>query len=322
MNDKISVIVPVYNVEKYIEECAKSILRQTYKNLEIIFVNDGSTDNSTYLLKNIINDDDRCIIVDQNNGGLSSARNTGLKMSSGEYITFIDSDDFLRDTYIEELYMCLVENKADLSIGGFTYYYENSDAYRKTITVNDGQIDRISCAEAIDRMYSFQNKYNVSFVTAWGKLYRKNLFENICFPEGKTYEDEFTTYKLYLNSGSIVYVNKELYVYRIREGSIMSKKYGLDNLNPVDALEERIEILKEKNIEELETEYSYLCLLSYNIHMLKKHGYAEEAKKLKSKYINYYSKVYFRVGLKRKIKLLMIRYINSIIYKYKGDNLR
>ena len=322
MNDRISVIVPIYNVEYYIEDCVKSILGQSYRNLEIIFVNDGSTDNSIDILKDLISNDHRCNIVSQKNGGLSSARNKGLSVSTGEYVTFIDSDDFLKESYIEELYKNLVTNGADISIAGFTYYYDDCNIYKNTIDMNNDKVVRLSNEEVINRMYAFQNRYNVSFVTAWGKLYRKSLFDNICYPEGKTYEDEFTTYKLYLKTDNIVCINKELYIYRIREGSIMSKKYGLDNLNPIMALEERIDILKDKNINVLETEYTYLCLLSYNMYMLKKHGYVKEVNELKNKYINYYLKVYSRVGLKKKIKLLMIRYINSIIYKCKGDNLR
>ena len=164
--------------------------------------------------------------------------------------------------------------------------------------MNNDKIERLSNEEAINRMYLFQNRYNVSFVTAWGKSYRKSLFGNIFYPEWKIYEDEFTTNKLYLKTDNVMCINKELYVYRIREGSIMSKKYGLDNLNPITALEERIGILKDKNINVLEIEYTYLCLLLYNMYMLNKNGYIKEFNELKNKYIN------------------------SIIYKCKGGNLR
>ena len=125
MNDKISIIVPIYNVEYYIEDCVKSILGQSYRNLEIIFVNDGSTDNSIDILKDLISNDHRCSIVSQKNGGLSSARNKGLSVSTGEYVTFIDSDDFLKESYIEELYKNLINNLADISIAGFIYYYDD-----------------------------------------------------------------------------------------------------------------------------------------------------------------------------------------------------
>ena len=246
---KLSIIIPVYNTEQTLEKCVGSVLQSSLNNFEIILVNDGSTDNSANICESYKSSyPEQVLVIHQKNQGLSAARNAGLSIAKGQYITFIDSDDFLKESYIEELYKNLINNLADISIAGFTYYYDDRNIYKNTIDMNNDKIERLSNEEAINRMYAFQNRYNVSFVTAWGKLYRKSLFDNIFYPEGKTYEDEFTTYKLYLETNNIVCINKELYIYRIREGSIMSKKYGLDNLNPIMALEERINILKNKNI--------------------------------------------------------------------------
>ena len=127
MEELISVVVPVYNVEKYIDKCINSIINQTYKNLEIILVDDGSPDNCGNICDEYAKKDNRIIVIHKENGGLSDARNTGIEVSKGKYITFIDSDDYISDNYVSFLYNLIIEYKADISIGKHYVLYENGE---------------------------------------------------------------------------------------------------------------------------------------------------------------------------------------------------
>ena len=251
----ISVIVPVYNVEDYLEECINSILSQTYTNLEILIVNDGSTDNSLEILQKFSQKDSRISVFTKENGGLSSARNYAIDRANGKYFTFIDSDDYIEENYIEYLMESLIDNEADISI---VNSYHMINGKRKDIINNDGSVSIFSRREVLEKMYSKENDFIGILQSAQGKLYKKKLFNNIRYPLGKKYEDAFTTYKLYLNSEKIVYTNIALYAYRIREGSILRSGYSLSNLDVLEMFEERINIL-ENNGYDTKTDRYYFC---------------------------------------------------------------
>ena len=227
MNDLVSVVVPIYNVRDYLEECLDSIISQSYRNMEIILVDDGSTDGSSELCDIMQKKDDRIRVIHKNNGGLSDARNTGLKNSTGEYVIFIDSDDTIKKTMLKKMVEAIEKNNADIAACAFKTFTETRD------NDNDNDLDcncRNICCEGSEVVKSlYQGRYqNIAFV-AWNKLYRRRLFidYNIIYPVGRLYEDTFTTYKLLYNSKKVVLLTNPLYNYRIRSGSIMKSSVNL-----------------------------------------------------------------------------------------------
>ena len=203
MNPIISIIVPVYNVEEYLQRCIDSILNQSFKNFELILVNDGSTDNSLKICKEYLLNDPRVKIINKENGGLSSARNAGINIAKGRYIGFVDSDDWINKEMYKILYELCEKNNSDIAECRYTVTTGNEmnlDNSSNLITILNNE-------EAIKSLYT-----NTSYgsVVSWNKLYRCELFKDIKFPEGKLNEDQFTTYKLYYKSNKIVLIDKVL----------------------------------------------------------------------------------------------------------------
>lgn len=257
----VSVIVPVYNVEKYLSQCLDSIIHQTYKNLEIILVNDGSTDGSGKICDDYAAKDGRIKVIHQENGGLSDARNKGLDLMTGQFVTFVDSDDYLENNCIHTLYTYAYTCKTDISIGKFIEFEENTSQFLFHNHLNNGnKIEFLTGDQCLER----HHKYFLSiFVTAWAKLYRTSLFNDsnpckkIRYPLGVLHEDQYTTHKLFFKSNKIVFVNDYLYVYRVRKNSItntpLSDKRIMDNIRG----------LEEKIID--------FCLLNKDMTLLREH---------------------------------------------------
>ena len=218
----VSVIIPIYNVEKYLRKCLDTIVNQTFVNIEIILVNDGSIDGSKNICEEYKIKDNRIKLINKNNGGLSDARNVGISNAKGDYLIFIDSDDFVELDMIEILYKSVVENNADIAVCGFDYYM-NDLFYKKINQKNKIQI--FNREQSILRMLDINDVFGW---TAWNKIYKKDLFFNLKYPKGKLYEDMATTYKLILNSSKVIFLPEIKYHYRIRANSIMTKK-SLDN---------------------------------------------------------------------------------------------
>ena len=243
MDDKITVIVPVYNVENYLRKCLDSIMAQTYKNIEIIVVNDGSTDTSGEICKEFSGMDHRIIYIEQENAGLSAARNTGLNNMSGDYVTFVDSDDWIEQDYIETLYKKIVEYQADIAVGNYYSYNEDEETYYFHIYGNsyyEKVYDNISIFE---NLYESQEMKSFALISAWGKLYKAKLFDYLRFEKGKLGEDGYFNQKMYLSVNKVVYLNKGLYAYRQRSGSI-TKTWTEKWMHAlVDAMSERITLL-------------------------------------------------------------------------------
>ena len=243
MTEKITVIVPVYNVEHYLSKCLDSILKQTYQNLEIIVVNDGSTDNSGGICQEYAQKDNRIVYIEKENGGLSDARNTGLDRMTGSYVTFVDSDDWIEQDYVEVLYNKLTEHQADVSVGnyysynedeGMYYFHINGDSYYEKV------FDNVSIFE---NLYESQEMKSFALISAWGKLYKASLFDYIRFDKGKLGEDGYMNQKLYLLVQKVIYINQGLYAYRQRSGSI-TKTWTEKWMHAlVDAMSERITLL-------------------------------------------------------------------------------
>lgn len=223
----VSVIVPVYNVEKYLKECLDSVAGQTYRNLEIILVDDGSTDNSGVIVDEYKKKtgDKRIKIMHKKNGGLSSARNAGMKHTNGEYIVFVDSDDYIDKAYIEKLYNIACREKADIVACSFkSYSYDNSILKKSPIWPEKS----LRGVDAIED--AFKNK-RPSYICLC--LYKTSLFKDndILFPEGQDFEDIPTKIKLLYHANNVAFTNEKLYYYQIRNNSITGANLSEERYN-------------------------------------------------------------------------------------------
>ena len=213
-NELISIIVPVYNVENYLRQCLDSIMGQTYQNFECLLINDGSPDHSADICREYVSKDSRFKYFEKKNGGVSSARNLGIEHSKGEYITFIDSDDWVDSDYLEVLYNALIDENADISVSTYKrfhmadncwYFHSFQRGYEKKIFTGSELIDNLQLLSSFDHSYG----------SVCGKLVKSVRVETIRFNEETTLgEDMEFWYKLYLISDKIVYVNKDTYIYR------------------------------------------------------------------------------------------------------------
>lgn len=236
--DLISVIIPVYNVEKYLKNCLDSVINQTYKNIEIILVDDGSTDNSGKICDEYAQKDLRIKVIHKENGGLSDARNVGIEQSIGKYITFIDSDDDIDTGYVRYLYELLNRNNTKMSIAAYTVVSKE-----KKIDIGAGYEEKVlTTEECLDRMLC-EEGFTIS---SCAKLYSKELFQNVQFPIAKLNEDNGTTYKLILQCEKIAYGNKSIYNYYKRENSIMTSSFNLKKLDLITLTDEMCDNIDEK----------------------------------------------------------------------------
>ena len=214
MNELISVVIPIYNVEKYLDKCLETVTNQTYKKIEIILVDDGSTDNSGDKCELWKKKDKRIVVIHKKNGGLSSARNAGIDIARGKYITFVDSDDYVDYSMIEILNNKINKYKADISICNRYYLFEDGRTYLRFKKNHDDLI--MNSERAIYEMNNFKH-FDMS---AWAKMYKTDLFKDIKFPVGKLSEDYFIMYLLFDKADKIVYNSTPLYYYLQRSGSI------------------------------------------------------------------------------------------------------
>lgn len=236
-NLKVSIIIPVYNSGKYLETCLNSILAQTYKNLEIIIINDGSTDNSPEIIENYEKDDSRIKVITQKNQGLSASRNNGLKKATGDYVTFVDSDDEIELTMIGDMLEKLKETNSDIAVCSFKEKF--SDGKIKNFNKNYPE-KILTKKEALSSML----KEEGFMVSTTMKLFPKSYFKNVEFPIGKLHEDVGTTYKLIMKAEKIVFLPNEYYIYNHHEDSIISKKFDnrkLDLITLTDGMCDEIE---------------------------------------------------------------------------------
>lgn len=254
MNYLVSIIVPIYNVQQYIHRCLDSIINQTYKNIEIILVDDGSPDRCGEICDEISLKDSRIKVIHKINGGLSDARNVGLDNATGDYICFIDSDDYIEYDYIESMLNKAIKYSADLVVSNFKYVYEDGSYKDYIFNYDDALIDS---KKAMDILVS--NQEYLPLVVAWSKLYSKNLFDDIRFKKGIIHEDEEIAHKILDKSANILLTNKVLYNYVQRSGSIMSEASVLKSIIICDILEERYNFLLEKEYDEM------ICKVAFDL---------------------------------------------------------
>lgn len=284
MGDKISVIVPIYKVEDYLHRCVDSIINQTYTNLEIILVDDGSPDDCPMICDEYAKKDSRIRVVHKKNGGLSDARNAGIDIATGEYLMFIDSDDFVDVEMMESMMKNMIDNNVDMVVCNIKYVYED----REVVKYN--QADRI-----LDRYEAMEEylKDGVVQAVAWNKLYKKSLINDMRYKVGKTNEDEFFTYKVVDKTDKIYYNSRSFYNYIQRDSSIMGK-YSIKRLDGVEASYERLNFIKEKYPTLYEKEkktFVNLCIYSYQ--MILKEPNLDKDKQGRKTLNNYRKKIKF-----------------------------
>jgi glycosyltransferase involved in cell wall biosynthesis len=236
--NKISIIIPVYNVEKYLSTCLDSVINQTYQNLEIILVNDGSTDSCPQICDTYSAIDHRIKVIHKKNGGLSDARNAGYQEVTGDYLAFVDSDDKVALDLYQNLIEASILYNADIVECGFLKFQDEKDLEK---TIGQNKVEEFETEKALELLLIEDLKQVV-----WNKLYKSDVVNNLLFEKNKIHEDEFWTYQIFARAKKIVRVNKPLYFYRQQNESIMAEKYSVKRLAGIEAREERIEFVKQK----------------------------------------------------------------------------
>lgn len=240
--EKISIIVPIYNVEKYLKTCLDSIINQTYQNLEIILVDDGSTDNSGEICEEYRKTDSRIILIHKENEGLSMARNFGLDIASGDYISFVDSDDFIARNMMEALYNRLLETQSDMAICSIQHVDNTGKNLYSEFTFNDIVFGK----DEFWKIYTSVG--HTECAVAWNKLYKRKIFEHLYYPKGRTREDEFLLPSIVERCFRICSLSDRLIFYRHRNDSIMGNESKKSKLDYIEACFERMDFfIKRKN---------------------------------------------------------------------------
>lgn len=256
----ISVIIPVYNVKRYLHECVDSVLRQSYNSLEIILVDDGSDDGSDKICDAYALKDNRIKVIHQLNKGLSAARNAALDIASGDYITFVDSDDLISDCYIEFLHKIISQHNVDIACVDF------SSDKNKLCNSADNIVPQIFSSQQTLLQMLYQKGITSS---AWGKLFRKNLFDNVRFAEGLLYEDLEITPRIFENVKNVAWCKVPLYFYRRTPGSILNV-FSLKRLDVLDIVDGIYAKFKGTDLESaardrrFSAHFNMLCLIYQN----------------------------------------------------------
>jgi len=300
----ISVIVPVYNVELYLEKCIYSILNQTYHNLEIILVDDGSPDQCGTICDYFLSLDKRIKVIHKQNGGLSDARNAGLDMANGDFIAFVDSDDTIMPEMMEKLYERIVIDRSDMALCGCKRVNKKGESLLEFF-LPDKVLTGFGALEASYEYNGFL------FSLTWNKLYKKHLFQHIRFPVGKYHEDEYTTYLIIDQCSRVSIIRQAFYLYLYqRDESIMQEAYSVRRLDGIEASYERYLYYKKKGgkyKELLVQEGNTFTSIFFRSKMLFKPNTQEEKKRVReidrmAKYICIDK--FYQWTLTRKIKLL------------------
>lgn len=293
MQELISVVVPVYGAESYLEKCVRSIMNQTYRNLEIILVNDNSPDNSGQLCDELAREDERIIVIHrEENGGISAARNTGIDIAKGTYIGFSDCDDYMHARNFEILYRLLKDNQADIVVADYLEIEDNDNNHL------DEQImyEKIKVEEfiGVDCMNHLLTSQNVKTILPWNKLYNRKVFDaGHRFPNGINGEDDFCIPHLLCEAAKVIYTDVSLYYWRKRPSSY-SRSFKLSRTSYIYVLEEREEFLKDKIPEHLKHRFlvHYMEIL-WDFYYLVKINYPKEKEMyqgFRQKFINKYEK--------------------------------
>lgn len=261
MDPLVSVVIPVYNVEPYLHECVASVVEQTYTNIEIILVDDGSTDSSGTLCDEFALSDSRICVFHKKNGGLSDARNYGILRSHGSLISFIDSDDYVSPDYIMHLYQALVRGKTDIAATSICIFREGKLPKEHKRDTADFHV--YDACEALEDMLYMRHLEPNAFL----KIYKRELFDTIQYPVGKLYEDIATTTKLIDKAGRIAYLDEKDYYYRIRPNSIQTASFNPKKLDLLDQLNVVKSIVQTKYPSAINAYFSKEQSALFNLYM-------------------------------------------------------
>lgn len=261
--DLISVVVPVYNVEKYLNRCVESIVNQTYKNLEIILVDDGSPDNCPVMCDEWAKKDNRIKVIHKDNGGLSDARNYGIDAADGKWIAFIDSDDYITSDCFQVLVNSASENGCQIAVGG-QLNVENGNSALRSFSNSNTFLNKFDYWELYFENIFIDPQLSGVLINSCCKLYKSDIFDIVRFPKGKINEDTFTTYKIFDKALKIAVIDKPLYFYEIRETSITHDQKRVSHFDILDAMKERLNYFISINDSKL-IKYAYVDLLDNQI---------------------------------------------------------
>ncbi len=310
--DLISVIVPIYNVEKYLDRCVKSIVDQTYTNLEIILVDDGSPDNCPAMCDAWAARDSRIKVIHKQNGGLSDARNAGLKIATGEFISFIDSDDWIDLDFYQILYSTSIETNSEIVACELLEVYDEKSSHIRY----DGNVECYTPEEALSTLIEGK----IFKAIACNKLYKKQLLIGEHFERGVLHEDEFFTYRILAKANNLAFVNKQLYFYYQRSGSI-TNQITAKHFAALNAYKERLEFFKlhYPNLYKKDRiSIIYACLnfyvLSYTLPKHEQKTCKNIVKNCRSS-ISFSFNEFFSYGIKDKLYILSTKYFINITSK-------
>ena len=311
MKEKISIIVPIYNVEKYIKDCVNSLIRQDYENIEIILVDDGSTDDSGSICDEYEKNNKNVFSYHKKNGGLSDARNYGIDKSNGKYIAFVDGDDIVENDYISFMYNLIKKENVKISACGIKKLYDNG-------TIKDDNFKNIQKKFIGDEAEIYLNIIGYFNVSACNKLFEKELFNRIRFPKGKKSEDWFIMYKIVEKAGEIYYDSTPKYIYRQRTGSIT--KSAQINLDAINAAEEVYHYyLNNNEVRKYAGQSLAFAIIGvYNSYLTSGIYEKDKLKEYKKKVKNIKYITYKKLSKTRKVQLFLFKNCNllyNVIFK-------
>lgn len=307
----ISVIVPVYNVEKYLKKCVDSITSQTYKNLEILLVDDGSTDSSGQICNEFEKNDARIKVIHKKNGGLSDARNAGLDRAKGQYYAFIDSDDYIQDNTIEIMLNAIKKNKSEIAVCNMIRFLE------------EGETVQFYCPTDHEVLYQGNQRYKtLNQPSVCNKLFEAELFEGIRFPKGKYYEDTFVYHEVLYRANNIVLTGTDSYWYLSREDSIVGQpQYTERYFDFIEAVYKRADFLLKHDVQPYAKE---ACLSLYAAIANAESNIEENTKTIEKFSIarkqytlayNELMKTKNQIGIKQKLRLMLLKYFPKLHVK-------
>lgn len=307
----ISVIVPVYNVEKYLKKCVDSITSQTYKNLEILLVDDGSTDSSGQICNEFEKNDARIKVIHKKNGGLSDARNAGLDRAKGQYYAFIDSDDYIQDNTIEIMLNAIKKNKSEIAVCNMIRFLE------------EGETLQFYCPTDHEVLYQGKQRYKtLNQPSVCNKLFEAKLFEGIRFPKGKYYEDTFVYHEVLYRANNIVLTGTDSYWYLSREDSIVGQpQYTERYFDFIEAVYKRADFLLKHDVQPYAKE---ACLSLYAAIANAESNIEENTKTIEKFSIarkqytlayNELMKTKNQIGIKQKLRLMLLKYFPKLHVK-------
>lgn len=311
--DLISIIVPVYNVEEFLNQCIKSVLGQSYKKLEIILVDDGSTDQSGKICDRYQMTDARIKVIHKENGGLSDARNTGLRLAKGKYYSFIDSDDYISSEMIQTMFDSLKRNQCDIAVCNMMRFGDTVDSVKFYYPAEREQV-----------LAGRERFQTLNQPSVCNKLFCSELFNNIKFPKGKYYEDTYVYHELLYQAKKIVLTGKDSYWYRARPDSIVGRKqYTNQYFDFIEAVYCRARFLESKNVPTIwvRSLFEFICCICKCGEKYRKIGKYKSlfsaVKKRICMGVQKNNETWKNVGMKQKIRLMLLRYfprIHSKIY--------